>query len=97
MDTHPLVQQDRQLHPGERIQVQIETEIDVKVERLVRVTLAQQVPDRVCGRVVQQRSIFWRKRVDGPPSPSRGRLGIKRGQQKAPVFAETGARYWLIG
>ena len=97
MDAQPVLQQDRQLHPSERIQAQIEAEIDVQVERLVWVTLAQQGPNRVCGRVAQQRCVFWRQGVDGTSSASRGRLGIEHGQQEAPVFPETGSRQWLIG
>ena len=39
-----------------------------KSSHLVWVTLAQQGPNRVCGRVAQQRCVFWRQGMDGTSS-----------------------------
>ena len=45
-DACAFVQRDRQLHPAERIQVQIEAENSIEVEALVRKALSENAPDR---------------------------------------------------
>src|SRR6516162_3876131 len=72
-----LLQQYRQLHPPKRIEVEIESEVEVQVERLAWIALPQQGPHRVRGRVAQQRRISRRRGVDGTFSASGHRLLIE--------------------
>jgi hypothetical protein len=76
-DARALVQATGRAPSPERIEVQIESEIDVEIERALGKMLAQQAPDGRRGWVAQQRFVFQGRRVGRAPRAAGERPGVE--------------------
>jgi hypothetical protein len=67
-DAEPVLQRDRELHPTEGIEVEVQRELDVEIDRLPRIALLQQIPDPGGGRIAQQNGIVVGQRPRVTPA-----------------------------
>jgi hypothetical protein len=91
-DAEAILQCDRQFHPRERINIQLEAEVHVQVERLPGISLLQKHPDSICGRILEQCQIFRTEPTYLSPRPPGQCLLIKIGQHEPPVLAQASPR-----
>ncbi len=91
-----VIQLERDLHPIERIDAEIEGQIGVEGERLVGTALLQQRPYLGGRRLGEERSIRFRKRRRTALRPLGQRPLIQLREQEAPILAEARARQRLL-
>src|SRR5215813_5480978 len=75
----------------------MEAEVVIEIDWLVRVTLAQQGPNRFRRRLAQQRCVLQGQRMGHAPCATGNCIAIEGGQQKPSVLAEPGPRHGLVG
>ena len=93
----PVLQEERQFHPREGVEAEIDGKAHIQIDRLFRVALLQKSPQLFPDRIVDQRHVLLGEGARLSPGDARERLAIKIRQQKASQLAKPGARQSRLG